>query len=86
MPKKIQRDAKKAVKHAKDMPKFGEIVQSKRGVVPVLGGGRIELIWDYSEKASEEQIFMLRVNCSKHDHSIYLPIAKQAWEHVSRAI
>lgn len=82
MPKKIQRDAAKAVKHAANLEKFGKIVKQKRGYVPVLKGDarHLELIWDFSEKASQEQVFILRIN--GHDYLI----SKQAWEHVARAI
>lgn len=82
MPKKIQRDAAKAVKHAAHLEKFGKIVEMKRGVIPVLQGNArfIELFWDFSDKASEEQVFLMKI-----DGREYL-ISKQAWEHVARAI
>ena len=83
---KIQRDQKKAIKHAKHLEKFGDIVKHRRGVVPILGGGRIDIIFDHSVKASEEQVFLMRITCPKDKHIIELPISKQAWEHVSRAI
>jgi FlaA1/EpsC-like NDP-sugar epimerase len=85
--KKIQRDAKKAVKHAKNMDKFGDIVKRKSAIVPGAGGSRgVRLIWDFSEQASQEQVFLLETECEECDHIQRRPIGKQAWEHVARAI
>ena len=82
MPKKIQRDQKKSIIHAKHLDKFGEIVKRQRSYVPCLRhtACALELTWDFSDRASEEQVFMLRSPRGEHY------ISKQALEHVTRAI
>lgn len=80
------RDVRNAAKLARGLPKFGEVLQAKKGVVPTLCGEPryLELFWDLTPEQKERQIFVIRGTVDGKDFEC--KIAKQALEHYLRAI
>lgn len=75
-------DHSKATQHAKALPKFGDIVMAKQGVVPFLSGpaSHMRLIWNFSQRAKEEQVVIMNINGSEYY------VSRQALEHFLRAV
>lgn len=78
----MAREGDKATKLAKNLPKFGEVVKTKRGIVPALAGNEdhVEILWDLNDLCKEMQVFELRVGDRR------VRISKQALDHFLRAV
>ena len=78
----MAREGDKAAKLASNLPKFGEVLKTKRGSIPVLAGNtsRVEILWDLNDLCKEMQVFELRVGDNR------VRISKQALEHYLRAV
>lgn len=78
----VSPDHSMATNLAKGLPKLRDVIQAKRGIVPVLGGSasHIELIWGFSERATKEQVFIMKVKGNE------FVVSKQAMEHFLRAV
>lgn len=78
----MAREGDKAASLANNLPKFGEVLKTKRGVVPALAGNtsRVEILWDLNDLCKEMQVFELRVGDRR------VRISKQALEHYLRAV
>lgn len=78
----MAREGDKAAKLAKDLPKFGEVLRTKRGRVKALAGNEdyIEVLWDLNDLCKEMQVFELRVGDRR------VRISKQALDHFLRAV
>jgi len=71
-----------ATKLARDLPKFGEILRTKRGRVKALGGNEdyVDILWDLNAKCKRDQVFEIRIGDRR------ARISKQALDHFLRAV
>jgi hypothetical protein len=78
----MAREGYKSTELAKDLPKLGEILRTKKGTIKSLAGNEdsVDILWDLSAKCKEYQVFELRVG----DRRVRL--SKQAFEHYLRAV
>ena len=78
----MAREGDKAASLANNLPKFGEVLKTKRGVIPALAGNEdyVEVLWDLNDLCKEMQVFELRVGDNR------VRISKQALEHYLRAV
>jgi hypothetical protein len=78
----MAREVDDATKLAKDLPKFGEILKTKRGRVKSLGGNEdyIDILWDLNPKCKRDQVFEIRIGDRR------ARISKQALDHFIRAV
>lgn len=78
----MAREATDATKLARDLPKFGEVLRTKRGRVKALGGNEdyVDILWDLSKHCKKGQVFEIRVGDRR------VRISKQALDHFLRAV
>lgn len=78
----MAREGEHATKLARDLPKFGEILKTKRGIVKALAGDEdyVELRWDLNPLCKRDQVFELVVGDRK------VRLSKQAVDHFLRAV
>ena len=85
-----KRTTEDTTKYAEKLPKFGEVVRRKRGVIKDFNGDRVAINWDWNEWSHKHQMFRLEVEgkCSKGDHTCTkdVIVSKQALEHFTRAV
>lgn len=82
----MARDEKAATKLARDLPKYGDILKMKKGIVPTISGHPryLELFWDISPEHKQAQVFILKGKIDGKDFECQ--VAKQALEHYLRAV
>ena len=78
----MAREGDKAATLASNLPRFGEVLRTKRGTVKALAGNEdyIEILWDLNDRCKEMQVFELRVGDRR------VRISKQALDHFLRAV
>ena len=78
----MAREGNDATKLARDLPKFGEILRTKRGRVKALGGNEdyVDILWDLNAKCKRDQVFEIRIGDRR------ARISKQALDHFIRAV
>lgn len=79
-----ERTLSSTTKLARQLPKFSEVIRTKRGQIKDLGGvHRVYLEWDFNEDAKVDQVVRLITQKGKERHVAYLSV--QELQHYLRA-
>lgn len=81
----MPRDIKQAMRHTKDLPKFGEVLERRATTLKNLGSRpSVTMEWDLNDAAKQAQVF--RIELRDKDLCLDAYISKQELEHYLRAV